>query len=250
MVAATSNRGAASNAPVPGNLASIYNEADPCTCFPVPNESLVHNRDHVTVAIEDLDAELADRIRKAPADYLLLFETAGSEVLASLRSKVAGETWEMEEPVTGDVQIFLSSKENCVSMKSIGITCGAIVPRSCDHVPQPGEEPCPWTPRLQSLTRASMWIYRLSNCRKIPRMFQPLSDRPESLKPLLTFCSSGITVARGYMALFHISFSIFFKDAIDPYIQPPSSGAPCIQLCETDDPTWNCFVRTFESDEV
>ncbi|KAM0929749.1 hypothetical protein ACQ4PT_001376 [Festuca glaucescens] len=156
-------------------------------------ESLVHNRDHVTVAIEDLDAfdaELADRIRKAPADYLPLFETAGSEVLASLRSKVAGETGEMEEPVTGDVQIFLSSKENCVSMRSIGadymsklvkiagiaiaasrvkakathvtllckncrsvrtVPCrpglgGAIVPRSCDHVPQPGEEPCPLDP--------------------------------------------------------------------------------------------------------
>jgi hypothetical protein len=50
------------------------------------------------------------------------FETAGSEVLASLRSKVAGETGEMEEPVTGDVQIFLSSKENCVSMRSIGVS--------------------------------------------------------------------------------------------------------------------------------
>uniref|UniRef100_A0A0E0K6B9 DNA replication licensing factor MCM5 n=1 Tax=Oryza punctata TaxID=4537 RepID=A0A0E0K6B9_ORYPU len=156
-------------------------------------ESLVHNRDHVTVAIEDLDAfdaELSDKIRKSPADYLPLFETAASEVLASLRSKVAGETGEMEEPVTGDVQIFLSSKENCLSMRSIGadymsklvkiagitiaasrvkakathvtllckncrsvktVPCrpglgGAIVPRSCDHVPQPGEEPCPLDP--------------------------------------------------------------------------------------------------------
>ncbi|GJM87138.1 hypothetical protein PR202_ga03063 [Eleusine coracana subsp. coracana] len=156
-------------------------------------ESLVHNRDHVTVAIEDLDAfdaELSDKIRKSPADYLPLFETAASEVLASLRSKVAGETGEMEEPVTGDVQIFLASKENSVSMRSIGadymsklvkiagiaiaasrvkakathvtlvckncrsvrtVPCrpglgGAIVPRSCDHVPQPGEEPCPLDP--------------------------------------------------------------------------------------------------------
>ena len=35
----------------------------------------MHNRDHVTVAIEDLDAfdaELADRIRKAPTNYLPL----------------------------------------------------------------------------------------------------------------------------------------------------------------------------------
>ncbi|TVU27892.1 hypothetical protein EJB05_19393 [Eragrostis curvula] len=156
-------------------------------------ESLVHNRDHVTVAIEDLDAfdaELSDKIRKSPADYLPLFETAAAEVLGSLRSKVAGETGEMEEPVTGDVQIFLSSKENSVSMRSIGadymsklvkiagiaiaasrvkakathvtlvckncrsvrtVPCrpglgGAIVPRSCDHVPQPGEEPCPLDP--------------------------------------------------------------------------------------------------------
>ena len=51
----------------------------------------------------------------------LQFETVGSEVLASLRAKVAGETGEMEEPVTGDVQIFLSSKENCVSMGSIDV---------------------------------------------------------------------------------------------------------------------------------
>jgi hypothetical protein len=39
------------------------------------SESLVHNRDHVTVATEDLDAfdaELSDKIRKSPADYLPL----------------------------------------------------------------------------------------------------------------------------------------------------------------------------------
>jgi hypothetical protein len=47
---------------------------------------------------------------------------AASEVLASLRSKVAGETGEMEEPVTGDVQIFLASKENSVSMRSTGVS--------------------------------------------------------------------------------------------------------------------------------
>ena len=51
----------------------------------------------------------------------LQFETVGSEVLTSLRSKVVGETGEMEEPVTGDVQTFLSSKENCVSMGSIDV---------------------------------------------------------------------------------------------------------------------------------
>lgn len=39
------------------------------------SESLVHNRDHVNVAIEDLDAfdaELSDKIRKSPADYIPL----------------------------------------------------------------------------------------------------------------------------------------------------------------------------------
>jgi len=55
------------------------------------------------------------------------FETAAAEVLASLRSKVAGETGEMEEPVTGDVQIFLSSKEKCLSMRSIGVSSGTIL---------------------------------------------------------------------------------------------------------------------------
>lgn len=35
---------------------------------------------------------------------------------------MANETGEMEEPNTGDVQIFLSSKENSVSMRSIGVS--------------------------------------------------------------------------------------------------------------------------------
>ncbi|KAJ6819763.1 DNA replication licensing factor MCM5 [Iris pallida] len=157
-------------------------------------ESLIHNPDHVTVAMEDLDAfdaNLSDKIRKLPADYLPLFETAAAEVLASLRTKVASEVGgELEEPITGDVQIFLSSKESSVSMRSTGaehmsklvkisgitiaasrvkakatyvtlmckncksikmVACrpglgGAIVPRSCDHQAQPGEEPCPLDP--------------------------------------------------------------------------------------------------------
>uniref|UniRef100_A0A0E0CSL0 DNA replication licensing factor MCM5 n=1 Tax=Oryza meridionalis TaxID=40149 RepID=A0A0E0CSL0_9ORYZ len=181
-------------------------------------ESLVHNRDHVTVAIEDLDAfdaELSDKIRKSPADYLPLFETAASEVLASLRSKVAGETGEMEEPATGDVQIFLSSKENCLSMRSIGadymsklvkiagitiaasrvkakathvtllckncrsvktVPCrpglgGAIVPRSCDHVPQPGEEPCPLDP----------WIAVPDKSKYVDLQTLKLQENPEDL---------------------------------------------------------------------
>ncbi|KAJ4792586.1 DNA helicase [Rhynchospora pubera] len=156
-------------------------------------ESLVHNPEYLTVALEDLDAfdsELSEKLCNSPAEYLPLFETAASEILASLRSKVAGETGEMEEPVTGDVQIFLSSKENCISMRLTGaeymsklvkiagiviaasrvkakatyvtlvcknckslkmVPCcaglgGALVPRSCDHVPGVGEEPCPLDP--------------------------------------------------------------------------------------------------------
>lgn len=44
-------------------------------------------------------------------------------MLASLQSKLATETGEMEEPVTGDVQILLSSKEDAISMRSLGVSC-------------------------------------------------------------------------------------------------------------------------------
>ncbi|RWV97712.1 hypothetical protein GW17_00039483 [Ensete ventricosum] len=97
---------------------------------------LVHSPDHLTVAMEDIDAfdaVLSDKIRKFPADFLPLFETAASEVLASLRSKVAGETGEMEEPITGEVQVFLSSKESSVSMRSIGV--GFVLIVSNPHLP-------------------------------------------------------------------------------------------------------------------
>uniref|UniRef100_A0A0E0LUU6 Uncharacterized protein n=1 Tax=Oryza punctata TaxID=4537 RepID=A0A0E0LUU6_ORYPU len=93
--------------------------SSPVCLFGGCSESLIHHRDHVTVTIDDLnafDVELSDKIWKLLADYLPLFDMASSEVLVSLWSKVAGETGEMEEPVTGDVQILLSSKENCLSM--------------------------------------------------------------------------------------------------------------------------------------
>ncbi|PKU64318.1 DNA replication licensing factor MCM5 [Dendrobium catenatum] len=181
-------------------------------------ESLVHNPDHLTIAMEDMnsfDADLADKIRKLPADYLPLLESAAAEVLASLRSKIASETGEMEEPVTGDVQIFLSSKENPVSMRSIGaeymsklvkiagitiaasrvkakatyvtllcknckniktVACrpglgGAIVPRSCDHVPQPGEEPCPLDP----------WIVAPDKSKYVDLQTLKLQENPEDV---------------------------------------------------------------------
>lgn len=40
----------------------------------------------------------------------------------SLKSKVPGETGEMEEPETRDVQILLTSKEDPVSMRSVGVS--------------------------------------------------------------------------------------------------------------------------------
>lgn len=39
----------------------------------------------------------------------------------NLKTKVAGETGEMVEPVPGDVQILLTSKEDPVSMRSLGV---------------------------------------------------------------------------------------------------------------------------------
>ena len=50
------------------------------------------------------------------------FETAAAEVLMNLKTKVAGETGEMVEPVPGDVQILLTSKEDPVSMRSLGVS--------------------------------------------------------------------------------------------------------------------------------
>ena len=40
----------------------------------------------------------------------------------SLRSKVAGETGEMEDPVTGEVQVLLTSREDPVSMRLLGVS--------------------------------------------------------------------------------------------------------------------------------
>ncbi|KAJ8768286.1 hypothetical protein K2173_021226 [Erythroxylum novogranatense] len=158
-------------------------------------ESLVHNPKHLLVHLEDLlafDAELPSLLRSSPSDYLPLFETAAAEVLQSLKLKELGESGEMKEPEASEVQILLSSKEDSVSMRSLGaqyisklvkiagitiaasrvkakatyvslvckncqgtrqVPCnpglgGAMVPRSCDHIPQPGEEPCPIDPWL------------------------------------------------------------------------------------------------------
>ncbi|XP_045827556.1 DNA replication licensing factor MCM5 [Trifolium pratense] len=158
-------------------------------------ESLLHNPKFLTVDMEDLDSfdpDLPSKLRSSPADILPLFETAAAQVLVNLKTKVAGDTGAMEDAAPGDVQILLTSKEDSVSMRSLGaqyisklvkiagitiaasrtkakatyvtlicknckkgkqVPCrpglgGAVVPRSCDHVPQPGEEPCPIDPWL------------------------------------------------------------------------------------------------------
>ncbi|XP_062159056.1 DNA replication licensing factor MCM5 [Alnus glutinosa] len=181
-------------------------------------ESLVHNPKSLLVDMEDLDAfdpDVPSLLRSAPADYLPLFETAAAEVLVSLRSRVAGETGEMEDPVTGDVQVLLTSKENSVSMRLLGaqyisklvkiagitiaasrtkakatyvslicknckntkqVPCrpglgGAIVPRSCDHIPQPGEEPCPLDP----------WIVVPDRSKYVDQQTLKLQENPEDV---------------------------------------------------------------------
>ncbi|CAA3005115.1 DNA replication licensing factor MCM5 [Olea europaea subsp. europaea] len=160
-------------------------------------EALVADHKCLLINLADLisydsDQTLPQLLRQNPADYLPLFETAAAEVLSSLRSRVSGESGEMEEPETGEVQILLRSDQDPASIRSLGAQCisklvkisgiviaasrtkakatyvtllckncknikvvpcrpglgGAIVPRSCDHVPQPGEDPCPIDPWL------------------------------------------------------------------------------------------------------
>lgn len=158
-------------------------------------ESLLKDPSFLLVDFEYLgtfDDALPGKLRANPADFLPLFETAAAQVLVSLKTKVPGDTGEMEDPAPRDVQVLLTSKEDPVPMRSLGaqyisklvkiagitiaasrtkakatyvtlickncrnvkqVPCrpglgGAIVPRSCDHAPQPGEEPCPIDPWL------------------------------------------------------------------------------------------------------
>ncbi|XP_021910322.1 DNA replication licensing factor MCM5 [Carica papaya] len=181
-------------------------------------ESLLNNPKRLLVHLEDLlsfDSDLPSLLRSSPADYLPLFETAAAEVLASLKMKVAGETGEMVEPQTGDVQILLTSNEDPVSIRSLGaqyisklvkiagisiaasrvkakatyvslickncknikeVPCrpglgGAIVPRSCDHIPQPGEESCPIDP----------WIVVPDRSQYVDQQTLKLQENPEDV---------------------------------------------------------------------
>ncbi|KAJ7979647.1 DNA helicase [Quillaja saponaria] len=181
-------------------------------------ESLVHNPKHLLIDMEDLDAFDADlpaKLRSAPADYLPLFEMAAAQVLVSLKTKVAGDTGVMEDPVAGDVQILLTSKEDPVSMRFLGaqyisklvkiagitiaasrtkakatyvtlvckncrnvkqVPCrpglgGAIVPRSCDHNAQLGEEKCPIDP----------WIVVPDKSKYVDQQTLKLQENPEDV---------------------------------------------------------------------
>lgn len=183
-------------------------------------ESLLHNPKFLLVDMGDLDtfdSDLPAKIRSSPSDILPLFETAAAQVLVSLKTKVAGDTGVMEDPIPGDVQILLTSKEDPISMRSLGaqyisrlvkiagitiaasrtkakatyvtlicknckkgkqVPCrpglgGAIVPRSCDHVPQPGEEPCPIDP----------WLVVPDKSRYVDQQTLKMQENPEDVPP-------------------------------------------------------------------
>ncbi|KAL8152480.1 hypothetical protein V2J09_010240 [Rumex salicifolius] len=180
-------------------------------------ENLVNNRRHLKINLEDLDGfdpVLPAKLRSSPADYLPLFEQAAAEVSQALKSKVAGETGEMEDPLAGDVQILLESKEDAISMRSLGaqyisklvkisgitiaasrtkakatyvtllckncsnvkmVPCrpglgGALIPRSCDHVAQPGEESCPIDP----------WVVIPDRSKYVDQQTLKLQENPEA----------------------------------------------------------------------
>lgn len=165
--------------------------------------------------LDTFDSDLPDKLRSNPADVLPLFEAAAAQVLVNLKTKVAGDTGDMEDQTPGDVQILLTSKEDPVSMRSLGaqyisklvkiagitiaasrtkakatyvtlicknckkgkqVPCrpglgGAIVPRSCDHVPQPGEEPCPIDP----------WLVVPDKSRYVDQQTLKMQENPEDV---------------------------------------------------------------------
>ncbi|XP_073067002.1 DNA replication licensing factor MCM5 [Primulina eburnea] len=183
-------------------------------------EVLLSNPEYLLVNLADLisydpDQTLPQFLRQNPAEYLPLFESAAAEVLAGLKSRVAGETGEMEEPRTGEVQVLLRSDQDPLSMRSMGaqyisklvkvsgiviaasrtkakatyvtllckncknvklVPCrpglgGAIVPRSCDHIPQAGEEPCPLDP----------WIVLSDKSKYVDQQTLKLQENPEDV---------------------------------------------------------------------
>ncbi|EXB96882.1 DNA replication licensing factor mcm5-A [Morus notabilis] len=182
------------------------------------SESLLHNPKFLLVDLEDVhafDSDLPAKLRSSPADFLPLFENAAGQVLANLKTKVAGNEGQLEEPVPKDVQILLTSKEDPVSMRSLGaqyisklvkiagitiaasrvkakatyvtvmckncknvqrVACrpglgGAIVPRTCGHVPQAGEDPCPLDP----------WVVVPDRSKYVDQQTLKLQENPEDV---------------------------------------------------------------------
>ncbi|KAK6156577.1 hypothetical protein DH2020_010825 [Rehmannia glutinosa] len=104
-------------------IRSFQHKSQP-NVFPY-REALLSNPKYLLVNLADLisydpDQTLPQFLRQNPADYLPLFETAAAEVLVGLKSRVAGETGEMEEPVPGEVQVLLRSEQDPASMRSLG----------------------------------------------------------------------------------------------------------------------------------
>ncbi|KAL6523446.1 minichromosome maintenance protein 5 [Orobanche gracilis] len=199
-------------------IRSFQHKSQP-NVFPY-REALLSNPKYLLVSLADLISydphqTLPQLLRQNPADYLPLFETAAAEVLVSLKSRVAGETGEMEEPVPGEVQVLLRSQQDPVSIRLLGaqyisklvkisgiviaasrtkakatyvtllckncknvklVPCrpglgGAIVPRSCDHITQPGEEPCPVDP----------WIVVPDKSKYVDQQTLKLQENPEDV---------------------------------------------------------------------
>ncbi|KAK6135612.1 hypothetical protein DH2020_030660 [Rehmannia glutinosa] len=114
-------------------IRSFQHKSQP-NVFPY-REALLSNPKYLLVNLADLisydpDQTLPQFLRQNPADYLPLFETAAAEVLVGLKSRVAGETGEMEEPVPGEVQVLLRSEQDPASMRSLGDVPTGELPRN------------------------------------------------------------------------------------------------------------------------
>ncbi|CAM6127448.1 unnamed protein product [Calypogeia fissa] len=85
-------------------------------------ESLLQNPNCLPISLDDLDnfdPDVSEMLRRNPGEYMPILELAAAEVSVSLKSKVAGESGDMEEPSRGDTQVLLSSKQNSVSIRAL-----------------------------------------------------------------------------------------------------------------------------------
>ncbi|KAJ7120657.1 hypothetical protein O6H91_Y564700 [Diphasiastrum complanatum] len=142
------------------------------------------------------------------------FECAAAEVLVGLKSKVAGDGGEMEEPDPGEVQILLTSKEHPASIRALGadyisklvkisgiiiaasrtkakgyilVACrpglgGAVMPRMIMFLrfvqnPKPGEEQCPLDPWLIAPDRSKYVFVQDVPTGELPRNLLLAVDR-------------------------------------------------------------------------